>query len=75
MKIRDKAEEMYKVDVLADKENEYFSIPDEDELAYTGLLFVSVISLGFVITVLRLKKLLFGRSHARHMRISKCENS
>jgi len=32
-------EEMYKVDVLAKKAGGYFSIPDEDELAYTDLLF------------------------------------
>ena len=35
----EKLEERYAIDVLADQAGGYFALPDEDELAYTDLLF------------------------------------
>ena len=35
----EKLEERYAIDVLADQAGGYFALPDDDELAYTDLLF------------------------------------
>lgn len=35
----EKLEEQYAIDILADQAGGYFALPNEDELAYTDLLF------------------------------------